>query len=280
VKTIAAALQTHYDSSSTTIATLWKVTRADSTVYGFTDHDQALVYGGLTYSPTSVFDASAIETRGQLNVDNLELVGLLDSAGITEADIEAGLWDGAQIEVREVNWASLTDGANLLRVGSIGKVSRRRGQYVAEMRGLMQSLQNNIGRIVHPSCDADLGDARCGVALGPLTITGAVTGVTSRRVFADTSLVQAADYFTGGLVTWTSGACSGLAMEVKTFALGGGVTLHLPGPYDIAIGDDYTITPGCDKLKATCIAKFSNVVNFRGFSFVPGQDQVLLVGGQ
>ena len=45
-------------------------------------------------------------------------------------------------------------------------------------------------------------------------------------------------------------------------------------------GDDFTITPGCDKTKATCIVTFDNVVNFRGFSFVPGQDNVLKVGGQ
>jgi hypothetical protein len=31
--------------------------------------------------------------------------------------------------------------------------------------------------------------------------------------------------------------------------------------------------PGCDKTRATCVAKFSNILNFRGEPDVPGQDK-------
>jgi cell wall-associated NlpC family hydrolase len=40
-------------------------------------------------------------------------------------------------------------------------------------------------------------------------------------------------------------------------------------------GDAFTIRPGCDKSFATCRAKFANSINFRGFPYVPGTDQVL-----
>lgn len=281
MKTIGAGLLTHYEGEALTLARLWKITRTDAQVFAFTDHDESITYSGTTYAPTSAFDASAVTTRAELNVDNLEAVGLLDSAGITAADIEAGLWDGAAVELRMVNWANLADGAEIIRVGELGQVSRRAGQYVAEMRGLMQKLQNNVGRLVTPDCDAVLGDARCGVSLGAMGSAGTVTSVTSRRVFTASALVGATDHFAFGEVVWSTGANAGLTHDVKTNVGGGGaITLQLPAPYDIAIGDTFTIYPGCDKSAATCKAKFSNLVNFRGFPDVPGPDRTLLVGGQ
>ena len=40
-------------------------------------------------------------------------------------------------------------------------------------------------------------------------------------------------------------------------------------------GDGFTIRAGCDKRIATCAQKFGNVVNFRGFPHIPGQDTIL-----
>lgn len=283
MKTIPIALQAHYESGSTTLAMIWKITRTDGLVFGFTDHDEPIPFGGTTYRPTSAFDASAVSTRGELNVDNLEAVGLLDDDGIAAEDIDAGLWDGAAIEIRRVNWADLSMGAEIVRVGEIGQVQRKRGQYIAEMRGLMQKLQNNIGRTVAPSCDAVLGDARCGIDLAGspgLAVAGVVTAVAGRRAFTATALAQAAAHFTAGEVHFTSGANEGIRMEVKTHSAGGVFALQLALPFDLAVSDTFTVVPGCDKTKATCIAKFNNVLNFRGFSFVPGPDRAMLFGGQ
>jgi uncharacterized phage protein (TIGR02218 family) len=42
----------------------------------------------------------------------------------------------------------------------------------------------------------------------------------------------------------------------------------------VAAGDTFAITAGCDKQFATCKAKFANAVNFRGFPYMPGNDAV------
>jgi uncharacterized phage protein (TIGR02218 family) len=34
------------------------------------------------------------------------------------------------------------------------------------------------------------------------------------------------------------------------------------------------VSAGCDKSAATCRAKFSNLLNFRGFPHLPGEDWV------
>jgi uncharacterized phage protein (TIGR02218 family) len=45
-------------------------------------------------------------------------------------------------------------------------------------------------------------------------------------------------------------------------------------PFDIAIGDTFDVTAGCDKSLATCRGRFNNVPNFRGFPYIPGNDSV------
>jgi uncharacterized phage protein (TIGR02218 family) len=276
---LSAELLTHYQGNALTLARLWKLTRRDGQVFGFTDHDRSITFGGTDYEPSSIFDLSAVETNASTATDNAEAAGLLDSAGITAADLEAGLWDGAAVEVREVNWRDLTVGANILRVGRLGSIRRSGPRYEAELFGLLDALKNNVGRLIKPVCDADLGDARCGVDLEALRVSGAVQAVTSNRVF-DTDLAAAANVYTYGVISFTSGANSGRSMEVKLHEAGGGLTLQLAMADTVGIGDTFTIVPGCDKRKATCIGTYNNVVNFRGFSFVPGPDRILLRGGQ
>ncbi len=292
MKTLSTALAAHYAGNAHSLATLWKITRADGLVFGFTDHDQPLTHSGTTYTPSSAYDASAVNTSAELNVDNMETAGVLDADGITAADLEAGLWDGAAVEIVEVNWRDLSMGENVLRVGTLGEVERNGPTYRAELRGLMHALQNSVGRIVKPACDADLGDARCTVDLDGspgYSTAGTVASAASARVFDSTSaavLAFATGYFDYGTVRWTSGLNAGLRMEIKSHTYTGSpgtdatLTLQLAMPYAIGGGDAFVLQPGCDKTKATCIAKFNNLVNFRGFSFVPGQDKVLLVGGQ
>lgn len=278
MKGTASALKSHMAGSALTVAHCWKVTRTDGQVYGFTDHDESLIVSGTTYTPSSVFSGSAVATRAELNVDDLELEGLLDADGITAADIEAGLWDGAAIIIYRVNWASLSDGAEIVRKGWLGKAQRRGPLYVAEMRGLMQALQNNIGREVKPTCDAQLGDARCGKVLTSFTHAATVTAVSSRRQFTASALTQAAGYFDYGRVTWTAGDNDGLVMDIKTGNGSGVIVLQLPMPFDIQVGDTLSAVAGCNKSKTACKETFSNLDNFRGFSFVPGPDRALAIG--
>ncbi len=54
-----------------------------------------------------------------------------------------------------------------------------------------------------------------------------------------------------------------------------GFTLFLPMPSIVAIGDNYSLRPGCDKKFSTCKDRYNNVKNFRGEPNVPGNDQVL-----
>lgn len=275
MKTLSANLQAHLEGETLTVCTLWKITRADGQVFGYTDNSRPVFYDGVTYEASTGHRPSNVKMSSNFAVDNLEVESILDSTSITEADIEAGLWDYAEVLIVLVNYLSLADGHMVLRRGWLGNVKTGRTSFVAELRGMMQPLQQVIGRAFAPGCDAILGDARCGVTLATFTLAGAVTTVTSRRQFTDVSRNEPDGYFDGGLITWTSGDNDTYRMEVKTSTAAGVITLQQPMPNDISIADDYSISAGCNKARAACITKFNNVINFRGFPDVPGNDRMV-----
>ncbi|HEU0118817.1 MAG TPA: DUF2163 domain-containing protein [Alphaproteobacteria bacterium] len=276
MKSVSPALQAHLNGELTTLAYLVKLTREDGVVKGFTTCDQNLVLGGVTYKADGAITPSAIESSSGLATDNLEVTGILNSADITDADIEAGLYDYAHIDVYACNWADLTQGSVQLRRGWLGQVECAGSHYVAELRGLHDLLQRPIGEYYTPECRYDLGDSRCTINLASITVTGSVTSVTDNTSFTDTSRSEATGTFNYGKLTWTSGANNGLSMEVKGWdASLQAFTLWLPMPYAIQIHDTYSVYPGCDKRFTTCQSTFNNAVNFGGFPYVPGVGNIL-----
>jgi len=276
MKTVSANLLSHLAGRVSTLAALVKITRTDGTEYAFTSHDRPIPYNGDTYSPVNAFSHSAIQTTAGLQVDNLDILALIDSDQVTEADLRAGLFRYATVDMYLVNWEDISQGAVTLRTGHLGEISvNQSGTWVAELRGLMQALQQTRGRIHSKRCDADLGDTRCGFDLSTRTQSGVVTAVASRRSFAVNGITD--DVFNGGLVTWTSGLNSGLQKEVKIWSGSPADTVELFDAmyFNIQVGDTFTMSVGCDKTPETCIAQFNNIVNFRGFPFIPGRDAVL-----
>src|SRR5574337_1440406 len=119
MKTRSAALAAHQAGGSTTLACCWKITRLDGQVFGFTSVDQDIVFAGVTYLAATGFTPSAMQSKADLSVANLEVTGMLDAASITEADLLAGRWDGAAVEIFEVNYRDLTMGRMILRTGTL-----------------------------------------------------------------------------------------------------------------------------------------------------------------
>lgn len=276
MKTPGASFLTHTASGATTLAALWKITRRDGQVFRFTDCDvDVAVPGDGTYTASTSFNLSAVDLTGALNVDTLDITSVLQSPTITDTDLLAGRWDGAAVEVAQVNYRSPADGTLRLRAGTIGRLEYQGERWVAEARGLMLKLQAVRGRVLRPTCDAELGDSRCTVSLGSNTFAGTVTSVQDASyALTASALAQPADDFRFGVVSWLSGNNAGLNVEVKSHATGGVLQLAMPQPGAIQVGDTFNIVRGCGKTRADCKNKFSNLVNFRGFPDVPGIDEV------
>ncbi len=279
-RNISSDLKAHFEGGNLTLATCWKITRTDNTVMGFTDHDGDLLYESVNYKAATGFEPTDVQQRDDMSVDNMDVTGILNDSAITEADIQAGLYDYSEIEIFMINYRDLTQGRMVLKRGWIGEVNVKRGQFVAEIRGLAQKLSQNIGRIYSPSCDAVLGDEKCGVDVSGFTSSVVtVTNVTSNQLFATNGGVTLSTYFKGGEVTWISGGNSGAKMEVKEFSTDAIMELVLPMSRNVSVGDTFTVIAGCDKSGTTCQSKFNNYLNFRGFPDLPGQDKIYETSG-
>ena len=279
MKTLSPGLQDHLNSGTTTLCWCWKIVRNDGATQGFTDHDEALSFGGTSYEAASGFSASEVDSTLGLAVDNLTVTGALSSETLNEADLAAGLYDNAEIEIWRVNWSAPSQRV-LMRKGTLGEVKRGKAAFQAEVRGLAQTLNQPAGRAFGYSCDADLGDARCTIDLAnaAFNATGAVIAAADNRRFTVSGLdAFAGTFFSGGKLAWTRGANANIAAQVKRHAVSGDlVTIELwqPASEPVAIGDAFAVTAGCDKQFSTCKAKFDNAANFRGFPYMPGNDAV------
>ncbi len=168
MKTLTSGMTTHIGQTVTTLAMCWGITRVDGVQLYFTSHDRDLVVDGNTYLSAQGFNPTSVSNDSAMSVDNLDVVGVLDNAQITELDMRLGKYDYADVELFLVNWSDLTDGKIKVRKGRLGELSiSPSGTFNAEIRGLMQQLQQAIVEVTTPSCRADLGDRRCKAPINP-----------------------------------------------------------------------------------------------------------------
>lgn len=266
--TLPATISAGITAGVTTTSTLFRLTRTDGKVFGFTSHDRNISFGGVTYSAGTGYTRTAISGDSSLSSDSVDIEGVLDLSGISEEDILAGLWDHARLDMLLIDWADQSE-AVTLKTGWIGEVSPGSTSFKAELMSLTSALAQNITELTSPTCRATLGDTRCTKSLAAFTFAGTVTNVTDRRVFA-CNLTNADNYFVGGNLTWLTGTNAGLEMEIKTSLASGAFSLFLPMSYDIAAGDTFSSVIGCNKTIATCAGTFDNGVNFQGEPYLPG----------
>lgn len=193
MRSLSAAMSAFLAGDVRTLATCVKVTRTDGTVWGFTDHDVDINYGGVLYKSTYGYTASAISSSSDLSTSNLEVDGLLLGTGgvVVQSDVEAGLWSNAAVLIFLVNFADLTMGQLNLTSGNLGQFHLENGTWRGELRGLAQIMQQTIGEQYSPTCRAKFGDSRCTLSLTGLTFSGTVSSVTTPYLaWSDPSLTQ------------------------------------------------------------------------------------------
>jgi uncharacterized phage protein (TIGR02218 family) len=300
MKPASSAMSAHLAQGQTTLCALWKVTRKDSVVIGFTSTDEDIVLGGVTYLAATGFVNTATSSKSDFSVDNLEVAGFLDSESITEDDLRAAVYDSSEVEIRVVNWNDPSLWSVLIRKGTIGIVKMVNGVFTAEIRGLTNKLTTLLGASLGPICRATFGSGLNGIDMDSQYLcmidvtlyrqTGSVASVTNPselHLTAGLLMIGSAtptsaapnDWFNDGVITFTSGNNNGLSFEVKTWTAAGVLTFYLPLPRTCAPGDTFTIEPGCNKTTGDCTNKFDNIINNRSEPFIPGMNRFLNVVG-
>ncbi|WP_339702971.1 DUF2163 domain-containing protein [uncultured Sphingosinicella sp.] len=272
MRAIPEALAAALDEETTSLAFCWRIERADGAALGFTSHDRPLVVDGMTCSPVPGMVPSALAHADSVEGGGMEVSGALGSGRIRADDIAVGRYDRAYATLSLVDWSA--PGASvLLASGEIGDIVRQDDRFEAELKSAHAALDRTPITLCTPECCARLGDARCRVALAPLTHIARVTAVTgAARIETDRALSDGVLAY--GRLRPLAGALAGLDFEIVA-SEGISVDLREAVAARLAPGDLVELREGCDRRFSTCRDRFQNKDNFRGEPHVPGTDSVI-----
>ena len=225
----------------------------------------------LSVVPQSGLSGAEFRTGADLALGQAATSGVLSSDFLTEADLTAGLWDGARVAVYRVDWSAPQNRVHIWS-GRVGEVIWSGAAFRAELVSLKADFEARIGRVYSRNCDAEIGDARCGVDLSSPAhrAEGAVSDVYSdTRLCLPVIQSFSTGLFTGGRLTLPGGASVRNTIPRRC----GSQSRKQSAGLDRRCRD-------CDcglrqAFHHTCGEVFANTENFRGFPHLPGMDAVI-----
>lgn len=202
------------------------------------------------------------------------------------AAVAAGALAGATVDIHRAYWpswpqpwtsplAAYADGSGTYVIvdyfaGRVAAVDVMRNQAVISINSWLDQFNLLMPRnLWQASCRHTLFDAGC--QLNQASYAHAYSAQAGSR--QDALVINAGAMtptFTLGQVVMTSGANAGLRRMVKVYD-GAALFLIAPLPFAVALGDTFTVYPGCDKTlnNATGCAGFGNQANFGGQDLIP-----------
>src|SRR5574343_411664 len=143
---------------------------------------------GQVYQSGSGYDVTAITASSNFSPSAIALEGFVGFAGVTRDIIASGVFDGARVYYFACDFKNPVEDYEPLMLAILGKTTLHDDRYVIEQMSIVDALNQSVGRVVGPSCDKAFGGqgfAGCKKDLAPLTVTGALTAVTSGSSFTD-----------------------------------------------------------------------------------------------
>ncbi len=213
---------------------------------------------------------------------------LVGAFPIAEA-VRLGMFDGATVELDRLFAPPQAAGSGALDTslgtllwfyGQVAECDVGRSKIAVKVKSLMNllSLQQMPRRLYGAACTHVFGDAMCGYdrfagknALGTSTGNGHTTVTaaagTIQGLIACTAAVPTV--YSEGTITGATGANAGYSRTIANLGNGSQIGLFKAFLFTIAIGDTFTLLPGCDHTTGTCNATFQNLLRFGGFPYIP-----------
>lgn len=266
-------------------ATLWRIRRTDGFVFLFTDHDRKILFDGETYLPSGGSDTTARRQQRGLNPVNYDANGAITSDAITNDDLHRGKWRDAEVTEMLIDW-QYPDAGPIRSTKAWWVTPIWDGEkWSVQVEGMARWLQQKIGYVVTRNCRWRLGQGN----VSGIGCTVGVPGLTSYNVPVGSINIQRLAFTitppTGlptnsrnrwrfGRIIWTVGANAGFVCDILDYGqiTATGVELVQPTPADILGSDQFDMEPGCDNIRATCIAEYNNIQEFGGLNFMPGSN--------
>lgn len=256
------------DFTATALFPAWcvRLTRLDGTILRITNAESSLTVGAETFAPLPGCALYAVKhfVGGEVPSTQIDFSHSVGGT-IDTAELNSGLWDGAVVQIYPVDRNSLSALGSALFTGTVQPVTispiGQTGSF--DCRGLSAKAESVI-QTYSPMCRTDLFSSLCQLTAASFDHTGAVASVVDRFNITVSGLASppADDWFNQGVGHNTT---TGVKFEIANWTLSTlQLTTYLPICALFSAGDSLTLYPGCDKTKATCVSKFSNIINFQG----------------
>lgn len=221
-----------------------------------------------TYTPESV-TASNITQTNQLAKNGIQITLPRDNA-------LAQLFLG---KVPETN-TSLTiyrghvdaDAGDLYWRGRVTSAMAAGDDVTLECEDIFTSMQRpGLRARYQKGCRYALYSPKCGIDIASFAFAGTVLSASGFTLTLDTigsSPEDGEGYFAGGIVELADGSMRYVMSQ-------DGLVLTLLSPFeDLIIGGGLAVTlyPGCNHTTADCRDKFSNLLNYGGYPYLPGKN--------
>lgn len=264
-------------------AHLVTITPRVGSVVRWTDYPTDVTYSANTYTAGGTGTVPLVEIGRREEVAGTEIgsleVTLLCGESATFNGVRlplaaaSGALDGATVLVyRHYRPDAGDDYAVHLFQGRVAEAEPSSAKVTLQVESGMVALNVPIPRLrLQPGCGNVLFDTQCGLVKATYTETATVSaGATTTSIPTDRT--KADNYFTLGVLTFTSGALNGISRAVRAYANSGG-TFTPDRPLSVAPsnGDTFTVYPGCPRTLDACQTKWAadNSARYRGFPFQP-----------
>ena len=255
-----------------TVALWWRISRRDGVALGFTTHDRDLWFAGLVHRAAPGMVPSAIRRSAGFEADSAEVEGALSHDSIAGADLAAGRYDGAVVQVGMVDWQTLE--TQPLYQGTIGAISEESGRFSAQLQSRKADLARDGIPRTSPACRAAFCGPECGLSAARFTREAVLGSADAAANSVTLSGLSGLASYEGGTLRWFDGPHAGDAMGILAVVAGTGLVLDRPLAADLQPGLRVAVREGCDHRLTTCAARFGNVINFRGEPHLPGNDLI------
>ncbi len=289
MKQVHPALAALLASNQFDMADLFTLTTVTGETVRYTDYDTDISVArfsvsGSTWTQTGqdIYSSTGpLLSRGKtklsvgVEVDELDVTiaanstHLLMGRPIIQVAHNGGL-DGARIKLERAIMPTLGNasaGAVWMFEGRVSEIEVMRNTANLKVKSDLELLNLKMPRNVYQAgCLNSWGDTGCGIDKAAWAVSGVVQSALLGSI--QTNLTQADGYFELGKIVFNSGANAGVVRTVKVHQ-SGQITFAYPLRTPAAVGDTFTIYPGCNGTKATCTNKFSNLSRFRGLPYIP-----------
>jgi uncharacterized phage protein (TIGR02218 family) len=295
---VDADFWTQYASQTPRMALCVKITSSatwGSEIVGFTTNSRNMTltaHAGVTFKATAALSPTAVtQTLDVASV--MELTGAYETGEFEEADLLAGKWDQAEVEVFSVCWDDETLGEVLWHKGNLGEAKTFDNGFSAETRSAISKLSNIVNPVTTTNCrnlrDGGFRGTACGHVASTVDIsavtynieaTVTVATVTDEYHLIVTHPVGAAyetpvGFFApnGKMTVNTAANHSGtLQREIETSSVAAAgvytLTLRRKFPFTVEVGDTFDIVAGCSGSVEDCI-KYTNIERRQAEDYIP-----------